>query len=73
MTSEQAMTGAPARNPTTAGGVATGAGTSAVGLTPMGHGPGGHEGGEIGTNLFEDDKQIFGPDDRDLPSGGVLD
>ena len=45
----------------------------AVGMAPMGAGLGGHggPGGETGTQLFEDDKQIFGPGNQDLP-GGVL-
>ena len=73
-TAQTLLTGAAGRGgATTPGGLTPGSASSAVGMAPMGAGLGGHggPGGETGTQLFEDDKQIFGPGNQDLP-GGVL-
>jgi hypothetical protein len=52
----------------------TGQSNSAVGVTPGAGAAAGHpgQGGETGTQLHEDDKQMFGSRDHELP-GGVLD
>lgn len=72
MTAGQALSGAPTRGTTQAGGITSSTAASAMGMAPMGMGPHGPTGGETTTQLYEDDKQIFGPGDQDLPSG-VLD
>jgi len=72
MTAGQAMSGASTRSTTQTGGIASSTAASAMGMAPMGMGPQGQSGAEATTQLYEDDKQIFGPGDQDLPSG-VLD
>jgi hypothetical protein len=71
-----AMAGGQGRlgGPASGSGV-TGQSGSAVGVTPGAGAAAGHpgQGGETGTQLYEDDKQMFvGLRDHELP-GGVLD
>jgi hypothetical protein len=58
----------------TAGGLTAGHAATAMGMAPMVPPVGGpaNPTGETGSQLIEDDKQIFGPGNQDLPSG-VLD
>jgi hypothetical protein len=74
MAGASGFTGAAGRGAAGTAGLAAGGAATAMGMAPMmpHGGMPTSPGGETGTELIEDDKQIFGPGNQDLPSG-VLD